>query len=153
MHTTPQRPANEPAPDTVRIMRRKLNRNAVALADYFDLGRRDAIDTELLLTEVHLSPGDMVTRQGGGGNRQILVLLDGTVEVRRDGVAVAHLGAGDVIGELTMLGYAPWSTADVVCVSEVRALAGGLSDVARMRPQSGFLAALRERAQHRPLLS
>jgi CRP-like cAMP-binding protein len=130
-------------------MRRKLNQNAAALAHYFDLGRREAAAVELLLTEVTLSPGTTIIRQDAGGPRQILVLLAGTAEVLRDGERIATLGAGDLVGEITMLGYTPWTTAEVRCMTEVRALAGGTADVARLKPRGEFLTALHTIAARR----
>jgi CRP-like cAMP-binding protein len=130
-------------------MHRKLNKNAEALSRYFDLGRREAEAVELLLTEVTLPAGTVITRQDAGGARQILVLLEGTAEVLRDGERIATLGEGDLVGEITMLGYTPWTTAEVRCTSEVRALAAGTSDVARLKPRGEFLTALHETAARR----
>ena len=130
-------------------MRKKLNKNATALARYFDLGTREAEATELLLTEVTLAPGTTITQQNAGGARQILVLLEGTADVLRDGEQIATLGEGDLVGEITMLGYAPWTTAEVRCTSKVRALAAGTADVARLKPRGGFLTAMHKIAAGR----
>ena len=55
------------------------------------LGRRDTLPAGAALTEEG-RPGDSV-----------YVMLEGTAEVRRSGATVAELGAGDVVGEISVL--------------------------------------------------
>lgn len=70
--------------------------------------------------QVTLSSGSTLTRQGDIG-REAFVLLDGTVEVRRDDRPVAELGPGAVIGELALLDGGP-RTATAVATSDVTVL-------------------------------
>jgi CRP/FNR family transcriptional regulator, cyclic AMP receptor protein len=64
------------------------------------------------------SPGDAVVRAGERG--PLLVLLDGRLEVRRAGVAVAVIAEeGAVIGEISALTGDAYST-DVVAVAPAR---------------------------------
>jgi CRP-like cAMP-binding protein len=49
---------------------------------------------------------------------RMFVILDGTAEVRRDGVALAELGARDHFGEMAVLDGGPRS-ADVVATSDL----------------------------------
>jgi len=70
--------------------------------------------------EVSLQSGSELTRQGDIG-REAFVLLAGRAEVVRDGTTVAHLGPGDVIGELSLLDGGPRS-ATVVAQTDVDVL-------------------------------
>lgn len=67
--------------------------------------------------EVTLDAGTTLTRQGDIG-REAFVLLSGTAEVQRDGVSVAEVGPGAVIGELALLDGGP-RTATVIATTEV----------------------------------
>jgi CRP-like cAMP-binding protein len=60
---------------------------------------------------------------------EFFVVLDGKVEVRRDGAPLAQLGSGDHFGELALLDPAP-RNADVVAVSPAVV---GVLDKARFR--------------------
>lgn len=62
----------------------------------------------------------MLTREGKPG-REFFVLVDGTVEVTRDGKKLANLDAGDWFGEIALLTYKP-RTATVTATSPVRVL-------------------------------
>jgi CRP-like cAMP-binding protein len=63
--------------------------------------------------EIHTSPGQVIVDQGQTG-REAFVLLNGTATVRRNGKKVTTLGAGAVIGELSLLDHGP-RTASVTC--------------------------------------
>ena len=58
---------------------------------------------ETLMTPVSVPAGRVLVRQGAR-NRQFVLLQEGTLRVTRDGRQVAELGAGDFIGELSLLG-------------------------------------------------
>jgi CRP/FNR family cyclic AMP-dependent transcriptional regulator len=70
--------------------------------------------------EIDLHSGKVLTRQGAPG-REFFVLLDGTVDVVRDGKQVNTLGAGEFFGELALVSNIP-RTATVTATSEIRAL-------------------------------
>jgi CRP-like cAMP-binding protein len=53
-----------------------------------------------------MGTGRVVLRQGAWG-REVFVVLNGEVQVERDGAPVARLGAGAVVGELALLHNAP----------------------------------------------
>ncbi len=63
--------------------------------------------------EVTMTAGTVVVEQGQLG-REAFVVLDGRVTVKRGGKKVAQLGAGAVVGELSLLDHGP-RTATVVC--------------------------------------
>jgi CRP-like cAMP-binding protein len=63
--------------------------------------------------EIVMTAGTVIVDQGQMG-REAFVIMDGTVTVRRGGRKIANLGAGDVVGELSLLDHGP-RTASVVC--------------------------------------
>jgi CRP/FNR family transcriptional regulator, cyclic AMP receptor protein len=67
--------------------------------------------------ELSLPAGTVLTTQGDVG-REAFVLLEGTAEVVRDGGAVAELGPGDHVGELSLLDGGP-RTATVTATTDV----------------------------------
>jgi CRP-like cAMP-binding protein len=64
--------------------------------------------------------GAVLARQGDRG-REFVVLVKGTVDVRRNGRKVASLGPGDFFGEMALLTDEP-RMADVVATSDIRGL-------------------------------
>jgi CRP/FNR family transcriptional regulator, cyclic AMP receptor protein len=62
--------------------------------------------------EVAFRPGERIATAGEWG-RELFVLVDGVARVERDGTLVAHLGEGDVIGEIALIDQGT-RTADVV---------------------------------------
>jgi CRP-like cAMP-binding protein len=68
---------------------------------------RDLSPTELdvllaRLAPLSVGPGEVVIRQGDSGER-FYVVRSGGVDVERDGVVLAHLGAGEAFGEIALL--------------------------------------------------
>ena len=63
--------------------------------------------------EITMTEGTLIVDQGQMG-REAFVLLDGQVIVRRNGRKITTLGAGAVIGELSLLDHGP-RTASVIC--------------------------------------
>ena len=63
--------------------------------------------------EVTMTEGTLIVDQGQMG-REAFVVIDGEVTVRRGGRKVVSLGAGAVVGELSLLDHGP-RTASVVC--------------------------------------
>jgi CRP/FNR family transcriptional regulator, cyclic AMP receptor protein len=74
-----------------------------------------------LVTEVRLEAGRTVARQGELG-REFLILLEGEVEVIRDGKVIAVRGPGEYVGEISLLDRRPRTatlTAKTDVVAEV----------------------------------
>jgi CRP-like cAMP-binding protein len=58
---------------------------------------------ETLMTPVRVPAGHVLVRQGARHSQFVLV-QEGTLQVVKDGAQVAELGAGDFVGELSLLG-------------------------------------------------
>ena len=69
-------------------------------------------------TRVHEPEGMVFSKEGERGD-ELVVLLEGAVEVRRDGAVLATLGPGDHFGELALLGDTVRRSATVVAVTPV----------------------------------
>jgi len=86
-----------------------------------------------LASRVEVPAGQELTREGDEG-REFIVVLDGEVEVRRQGQLVATLGPGSHFGEIALLAHSP-RTATVTAKTPV---------VAESIGRSGFALALAE---------
>lgn len=69
-------------------------------------------------TRVHEPEGMVFSKEGERGD-ELVVLLEGTVEVRRDGIVLAALGPGDHFGEMALLDDTARRSATVVAVTPV----------------------------------
>ena len=70
--------------------------------------------------EIDLREGTVLTREGRTGH-EFFVLVEGTVQVTKDGRLLADLGGGDWLGEIALLSKVP-RTATATATSPVRAL-------------------------------
>lgn len=70
--------------------------------------------------EIDLREGKVLTRQGGPG-REFFVLLEGEVDVERDGERINQLGAGDFFGEMGLISQKS-RNATITATSPLRAL-------------------------------
>jgi CRP-like cAMP-binding protein len=70
--------------------------------------------------EVDLRSGFVLMREGRPG-REFFVLIEGTVEVTREGKKISELTGGDWFGEIALLTKVP-RTASVIASAPVRAL-------------------------------
>jgi serine/threonine protein kinase len=85
--------------------------------------------------EVEFAPQQPVFEQGAPGDA-LCILLEGTVEVIRDGAVINRLGTGDVCGEVAVLSQAA-RTAGVVATEPVRALMLGADRFRKIVRESG----------------
>jgi CRP-like cAMP-binding protein len=87
---------------------------------FAELGTRELQRVGQLTDVMDLSSGRVLMRQGETGS-EMMVLVDGTVSVRRDGAVLAERGPGEVLGEMAPLSDAPRS-ATVTLTSDARLL-------------------------------
>jgi CRP/FNR family transcriptional regulator, cyclic AMP receptor protein len=87
---------------------------------FHELNDSEIARLALSAEQVSFEPGTVLMRQGTTG-RELLVILEGSLRVERDGRAVAHLGHGDVVGEMSLLDGQPRS-ATVVAESRLACL-------------------------------
>ena len=66
--------------------------------------------------EITMTEGSLIVDQGQTG-REAFVILSGEVTIKRSGRKVATLGAGDVVGELSLLDHGP-RTASAICATD-----------------------------------
>jgi CRP/FNR family transcriptional regulator, cyclic AMP receptor protein len=83
--------------------------------------------------EVSFPAGTLIVDQGQTGT-EAFVILTGTVIVKRNGKKVSSLGAGSIVGELSLLDHGP-RTATVICETDCEFLLIG---------QRNFLAVVDE---------
>lgn len=83
---------------------------------FSQLSKKEYAAVRKLMSEVVLDEGRLLTKQGTPG-REFMVIVDGTARVEIDGVIVAHLGPGEMIGELSIISGAP-RTASVIATSQ-----------------------------------
>ena len=70
--------------------------------------------------EYKYKPGHRLVEKGATGDRFYLV-LDGKVEIRKDGRVLATLSKGQFFGELSLIDERPWA-ADVVAIHTTHCL-------------------------------
>jgi CRP-like cAMP-binding protein len=80
-----------------------------------DLSKKHLRQVRSLATRVDVSPGRVLTREGGMGH-EFIIVLEGEVEIRQDDEVVATCGAGDYVGEIALIEKRP-RTATVVATS------------------------------------
>ena len=81
------------------------------------LSKKQLSQVSSLMTPLDLKAGKVIARQGEVG-REFLILLEGQVEVARDGKIIAVRGPGDFIGEIALLDNQP-RTATVTARTDV----------------------------------
>lgn len=74
------------------------------------------------LTEIDVSAGDVLFKEGDRAT-SFIVVVDGTLTVRRGGRKVASIGSGEVVGEMAILMDRP-RTATVTAETAARVLVG-----------------------------
>jgi CRP/FNR family transcriptional regulator, cyclic AMP receptor protein len=82
--------------------------------------KRELGEIALVADEIFLPGGETLIREGERG-REFLVIESGTVRVTRDGRKLTELGAGDWVGEISLVAGTP-RTATVTAATPVRVL-------------------------------
>lgn len=114
----------------------------------------DCSDAELeqidhIMTEVNLSPGTKLTREGEPG-REFAIIIDGDAKVSKDGHDIATIGPGSFVGEIALLDHTV-RTATVTAVTPVHAYVLSVSEFHAMLDASPTLREKIEKAaaEHR----
>lgn len=96
----------------------EFERELAAARLFAALTREQVHDLARTATRVHEPKGMVFSKEGERGD-EIVVLLEGLVEVRRDGTVLAQLGPGDHFGELALLDETARRSATVVAMTPV----------------------------------
>ena len=103
----------------MRLFAHDTKVDALRKAPLFEgLSRKELEELAKLADDLEVPAGKVLTRQGDTG-REFFVLMDGEVEVERDGNSLGKRGAGDFIGEISLLEDIP-RTATVTASTPVR---------------------------------
>jgi CRP/FNR family transcriptional regulator, cyclic AMP receptor protein len=103
----------------VRLFGSDAKIDALKRAPLFEgLSRKELEHLAQLADDLEIPAGKVLTKQGDTG-REFFVLMDGEVEVVRDGEVIGTSGAGDFIGEISILEDMP-RTATVTAKTPVR---------------------------------
>lgn len=73
---------------------------------FADLDRLELDALGRHVTELSVAAGHLLVRQGTVGH-EMFVVVEGTVEVTRDGIHIADIGPGGFAGEMALLTHAP----------------------------------------------
>lgn len=87
------------------------------------LGHGEVEDIARLADEVDVAAGKVLATQGAPGH-EFFIIVDGSVEISKDGMPVRTLGAGEFFGEMAMLGRIP-RTATATATAPTRLLVVG----------------------------
>ena len=85
-------------------------------------------------TETSIADGQILMKQGDYST-ELIAIEEGTADVIRDGVKIASLGPGDLIGEMGLLERQP-RNADVIATSPMRVLKLTHWEIRRMSEQT-----------------
>jgi CRP-like cAMP-binding protein len=104
----------------VLLSRKKKADVLAGLPLFSECSRRELDAVAAVADELRLPAGREVMRQGARG-RELVVLLDGEVEVSRNGEVLATRGPGDFLGELALVTHRP-RVATVTATTDLRVL-------------------------------
>jgi CRP/FNR family transcriptional regulator, cyclic AMP receptor protein len=87
---------------------------------FSSLSTSELRDVVRLMDEIDIPAGRTIIHEGRTGG-ECFIVVDGMVEIRRDGERIAEVGPGDIVGELALLDKKPRS-ASAVTSTETRLL-------------------------------
>ncbi|HET6695629.1 MAG TPA: cyclic nucleotide-binding domain-containing protein [Gaiellaceae bacterium] len=94
--------------------------DALAKAPLFrNLSRADLVGLAKVTEDLEVEEGKVLAREGDIGH-EFFVLVDGEVDVAKDGQSVRKLGPGDFFGEIALIWESPRRTATVTAAGPVR---------------------------------
>ena len=105
----------------MRLLSRKGKTDLIRKIPLFSECSRSELEAVATVAdEIHLPEGRVLIRQGDVG-RELFVLVDGKVEVERDGKRLGTKSTGDFLGEIAVVTRRP-RTATVTALTDVRVL-------------------------------
>ena len=99
------------------MARAGIDEVVAAIPIFSDCNKKELRAITRLLSSLRVSPGEVLTTQGGHG-REFMIIESGTAVVRRNDRKVGTVGPGDFFGELAML-VGVSRTATVVAQTEM----------------------------------
>jgi CRP/FNR family transcriptional regulator, cyclic AMP receptor protein len=94
--------------------------DALANAPLFrSLSRQDLVALAKVTEDMEVEEGKVLAREGDIGH-EFFVIVDGEVDVAKDGTTVRKLGPGDFFGEIALIWESPRRTATVSAAAPVR---------------------------------
>lgn len=118
------------------------------MASLLHLSKQHARIADQIFTEARIPAGTTLATQGSN-IKQLVFILDGEIEVSRDGISIATLTRGDVLGEITALDIAQVQTATAVTLTESRVLVAGRRDLWNLVSCTGLHLHLQSTASKR----
>lgn len=100
---------------------------------------RDLQEICRLTTEVRIPAGQVLCKQGTKAE-EVFLVIDGTVTVSRDGVPLAVVGAGGIVGEMALMDRTA-RTATAVAATELSALVLSTSEFSALLQRFPVIAA------------
>ena len=83
------------------------------------LSRDDRVELAKLTEDMEVEEGKVLAREGDIGH-EFFVIVDGEVDVAKEGETVRTLGCGDFFGEIALIWESPRRTATVTAAKPVR---------------------------------
>jgi CRP/FNR family cyclic AMP-dependent transcriptional regulator len=94
--------------------------DALANAPLFrNLSRNDLVALAKVTEDLEVEEGKVLAREGDIGH-EFFVIVDGEVDVAKEGETVRRLGSGDFFGEIALIWESPRRTATVTAAAPVR---------------------------------
>ena len=83
-----------------------IDEQLAAVPLFEGLSKKQLSQISSLMTPLDIAAGRVLANQGDIG-REFMILLEGEIEVARDGKVIAVRGAGDYVGEIALLDERP----------------------------------------------
>ena len=127
-----------------------LETELASLPQLRTLSREELHRIARVAARVQEPKGEILTKEGEQGH-ELMILLEGTVEVRHDDEVIATLGRGDIFGEMALLAANARRTATAVATSRVTIAFVARHDVVHLMEDVPALAACVRKAaeEHR----
>jgi CRP-like cAMP-binding protein len=94
--------------------------DALAKAPLFhNLSRNDLVALAKVTEDLEVEEGKVLAREGDIGH-EFFVIVDGEVDVAKEGETVRRLGSGEFFGEIALIWESPRRTATVTAATSVR---------------------------------